>query len=121
MAKYETVIIVKPQLSDAQVTEFLDKTKKVIAQEGGEILGEDLWGRRKLAYPIQASREGFYALIKFQGPGAVLARLDHYFHVSDSVMRTMTVRGSELKPRPPKKPKPAKVAGAAPAPARQSY
>ena len=110
MAKYETVIIIKPQLSDAQVAELLDKTKKVIAQEGGEVTGEDLWGRRKLAYPIQQSREGYYALLKFQGPGGLLTRLSHHFHVSDSVMRTMTVKGSELKPRPPKKAKAAKAA-----------
>ena len=110
MAKYETVIIVKPQLSDSQVTELLDKTKKLIAQEGGEVLGEDLWGRRKLAYPIRQTREGFYALLKFQGPGNLLTRLQHHFRISDNVMRTMTVRGSELKPRPPKKAKAAKTA-----------
>ena len=113
MAKYETVVIVKPQLSDAQVAELLDKTKKLIAQEGGEVLGEDLWGRRKLAYPINQSREGYYALIKFQGPGAILDRLNHHFHVTDAVMRTMIVRGSELKPRPPKKAKAPKTAAAA--------
>ncbi len=110
MAKYETVVIIKPQLSDAQVGEVLEKTKKLIAQEGGELTGEDLWGRRKLAYPIHQSREGYYALLKFQGPGGLLSRLNHHFHVSDNVMRTMTVRGSELKPRPPKKAKAPKTA-----------
>lgn len=95
MTTYESVLIIKPQLSDAEVGELLEKTKKIIAQEGGEVLGEDKWGRRKLGTPIQKNREGNYVQLKFSGNPAVLAKLDHYCKVTDAVMRSLTVR---LKP-----------------------
>lgn len=100
MQMYETVIVVKPQLSDPEVLEVIEKTKKVITGEGGEILVEDKWGRRKLTYPIKHAKEGFYAYLKFQGPAAVLPKLSHHFRVIDSFLRTMTVQANERKAKP---------------------
>lgn len=98
MNSYETVFIAKPQLTDSEVVAILDKTKKLITQGGGEILAEDQAGRRKLAYPAGRSREGFYMMLKFQCPPSVLEKLNHHYHVTDGVIRSMTMR---LKP--PKK------------------
>lgn len=92
MPLYETIFIAKPQLTDTEVVGILDKTKKLIAQGGGEILAEDQVGRRKLAYPIERSREGFYVMLKFQSPTSVLEKLNHHYHVSDGVLRSMTMR-----------------------------
>jgi len=102
MQIYETVVVIKPQLSDPEVLEVIDKTKKVISGEGGEILNEDKWGRRKLTYPIRQAKEGFYAYLKFQGPANVLPKLSHHFRVADSFLRTMTVQANERKPIPVK-------------------
>ena len=102
MQVYETVIVIKPQLSDTEVLEVIDKTKSVISGEGGEILGEDKWGRRKLTYPIKQAKEGFYAYFKFKGPAAVLPKLSHHFRVVDHFLRTMTVQANERKPLPVK-------------------
>ena len=78
---------------------------------GGLLAGSPLPGTRRMVFCCPSPQwEGFYALLKFQGPGALLTRLGHHFRVSDDVMRSMTVRGSELKPRPPKKAKAPKTA-----------
>ena len=105
MHTYETVIVIKPQLSDPEVLEVIDKTKSLISGEGGEILNEDKWGRRKLTYPIRHAREGFYAYLKFKGPPAVLPKLNHHYRVVDSFLRTLTVQADErkLKVAPAKK------------------
>lgn len=92
MPVYETVIVVKPQLSDAEIGGLVDKTKKLISTDGGEILSEDRWGRRKLAYQIDHCREGFYVYLKYQAPPSVANRLGSQFRVMDSLLRTLTVR-----------------------------
>ena len=53
MNNYETVFIVTPVLSDAQVQEVADKFQGVITENGGQIVNKESWGLRKLAYPIQ--------------------------------------------------------------------
>jgi small subunit ribosomal protein S6 len=92
MAIYESVLILKPTLSDTEVNELLEKTKKIISSDGGEVLGEDRWGRRKLSTPIKANREGNYIQLKFNGSPSVLNKLDHHCRVTDAIMRNMTVR-----------------------------
>jgi len=92
MAIYESVLIIKPQLSDTEINELVEKTKKIISGDGGEVLAEDRWGRRKLSTPIKANREGNYVQLKFNGTPSVLNKLDHHCKVTDSIMRNMTIR-----------------------------
>src|SRR5205809_845950 len=99
MQIYETVVVVKPKLPDEEVAEFADKTKKFITKGGGEILGEDKWGRRKLAYPIGQAREGFYLYFKFSAQGALVNKLSQHFRILDTILRTMTVQFQEIKER----------------------
>ncbi|MBI4055812.1 MAG: 30S ribosomal protein S6 [Elusimicrobia bacterium] len=89
--QYETVFIVKPELSDAQAAEFLSKTKNLIANEGGRCLNEEVWGRRKLAYPIQREREGVYIQIRFESPPPVISKLEYHYRTSEPVLRFLTV------------------------------
>ena len=90
--QYETVFIAKPQLTDLEVGEIVEKTKKLIVSGGGEILAEDKLGRRKLTHPINRNRDGFYVMLKFAGAPAVLEKLDHHFHVTDTILRSMTLK-----------------------------
>ena len=92
MATYESVLILKPQLSDTEINELVEKTKKIISGDGGEVLGEDRWGRRKLSTPIKANREGNYIQLKFNATPSVLNKLDHHCRVTDAIMRNMTVK-----------------------------
>ena len=108
MNVYETVLIVKPQLSDTEIGGVLEKTKKVLTTEGAEILNEDRWGRRKLSYPIKQSREGFYIYLKYQAQPSILGRFEQQLRVMEPVIRSLTLRHEERKARA-KKAKKAKV------------
>jgi small subunit ribosomal protein S6 len=108
MQIYETVVVVHPRLSDSEVSKFSDKTKKTITEGGGELLSEDTWGRRKLAYPIEKAREGFYIYYKFQAPGTLVQKLNKNFRIDESILRTLTVllqKPRKVKVKTPKAPK----------------
>ncbi|MBI5596797.1 MAG: 30S ribosomal protein S6 [Elusimicrobia bacterium] len=107
MLTYETIILVHPRLSDAEVGEFAEKTKAAISKGGGEVLGDDRWGRRKLAYPIKNSREGFYLYLKYNAKGALVNELNRQFRIQEDILRTLTVHAEDPahfqpKPRAPK-------------------
>jgi len=72
---YETVFITTPVLSEAQMKEAVDKFKNVITSNGGEIIHEENWGLKKLAYPIQKKSTGFYYLIEFRAEGKLVETL----------------------------------------------
>lgn len=117
MLIYETVLILKPVMSDPEVAEYLEKLKQTIAAEGGEIVNHEIWGRRKLTHIIGKAREGVYLYVKYKAAPALLKKLSHNFSVSDDVMRDMTVVAQDRKMREkkPKKAKPAAASAAAPA------
>ena len=120
MQIYETVLILKPVMSDPEVVEFLEKTKVTVSAEGGEIVNHEIWGRRKLTHFIGKAREGVYLYMKYKAPPALLKKLAHNFSVSDDVMRDMTVVvvDRKMREKKPKKAKPAAAASAAAAPAQ---
>jgi small subunit ribosomal protein S6 len=89
--QYETVVILNPVLSQEQVAETVDKFKKILTDNGTEIVFENNWGLRKLAYPIQKKNTGFYYLIEFKGDGAVISRLELEYKRDERVMRFLTV------------------------------
>jgi small subunit ribosomal protein S6 len=115
MQTYETVLILKPVMSDPEVTEFVEKTKQTVMSEGGELMAHEIWGRRKLTHIIGKAREGIYAYMKYKGSPALLKKMAHNFSVSDEVLRDMTVsvRDRKIREKKPKKAKPASAASAA--------
>ena len=89
---YETVFIMTPVLSEEQMMETVAKFKKILsATAGTEIVHEDNWGLRKLAYPIQKKNTGFYYLIEFKAPGELIARLETEYKRDERIMRFLTV------------------------------
>lgn len=120
MQIYETVLILKPVMSDPEVAEYLEKLKQTISADGGEVVNHEIWGRRKLTHFIGKAREGVYVYVKYKAAPALLKKMAHNFSVSDDVLRDMTVLAQDRKMREkkPKKIKPAAAAAAAPAPAQ---
>jgi small subunit ribosomal protein S6 len=89
---YETVFIMTPVLSEEQMMETVAKFKKILsATAGTEIVHEDNWGLRKLAYPIQKKNTGFYYLIEFKAAGELIARLETEYKRDERIMRFLTV------------------------------
>lgn len=92
MNHYETVFILTPVLSDSQVEEAVKKVENFIKEKGVEIVHQENWGLRKLAYPIQLKRNGFYHLIEWKGEGNVVADLELMFKRDERVLRYLTVK-----------------------------
>ena len=89
---YEAVFILTPVLSDVQMKEAVEKFKAVLTQEGAEIINEENWGLKKLAYPIQKKSTGFYQLIEFNAEPSVIAKLEINFRRDERVIRFLTFR-----------------------------
>ncbi len=89
---YETVFILTPVLSDAQIKEAVDKFKAVITDNDGVITNEENWGMRKLAYPIQKKSTGFYILLQFDGEPTLVDKLETQFRRDERLLRFLTFR-----------------------------
>ncbi|MDR2913351.1 MAG: 30S ribosomal protein S6, partial [Tannerella sp.] len=79
MNNYETVFILTPVLSDAQMKEAVEKIKEILTSQKAEIVNEENWGLRKLAYPINKKSTGFYQLIEFKADPTVIDVLETQF------------------------------------------
>ena len=92
MNQYETVFILTPVLSDAQMKEAVEKFKAILTQEGAEIINEENWGLKKLAYPIQKKSTGFYQLIEFKAEPTVIEKLEINYRRDERVIRFLTFK-----------------------------
>ena len=92
MNRYETVFIATPVLSDVQVKELFGKFQGVITENGGQIVSQEDWGLRKLAYPIQKKTTGFYYLIEFEGEGNLIDVLETQYRRDERVIRFLTFK-----------------------------
>ena len=92
MNQYETVFILTPVLSDDQMKEAVKKYEDHLAKAGAEIVHEEHWGMRKLAYPIQKKSTGFYHLIEFKAEGEVIANVETELKRDERVLRFLTVK-----------------------------
>ena len=88
--QYETVFIANPVLSEAQMMETVKKYIDYIVAKGGEIVYEEDWGLKQLAYPIQKKTTGFYYLIEFKADTQVIARLETQYCRDERIMRFLT-------------------------------
>ena len=92
MNNYETVFIVTPVLSDAQVQEVADKFRGVITENGGQIVNSENWGLKRLAYPIQKKTTGFYFFMEFTGEGTLIETLETQYRRDERVIRFLTFK-----------------------------
>ena len=92
MNQYETVFILTPVLSDVQMKEAVDKFKGILQTEGAEIINEENWGLKKLAYPIQKKSTGFYQLVEFNADPTVIDKLELNFRRDERVIRFLTFK-----------------------------
>jgi len=91
MPTYELGLVLTPELEGEERDAFLGEVRQLIAGAGGEILKEDDWGKRSLAYPINHKRDGFYTFWTFLAPGTVVAPLEYKLRISDHVLRHLVL------------------------------
>ena len=92
MNQYETVFILTPVLSDDQMKETVEKFKGVLTNAGAEIISEENWGLKKLAYPIDKKTTGFYVLIEFNAAPETIKTLEIAYRRDEKVLRFLTVK-----------------------------
>jgi small subunit ribosomal protein S6 len=91
LKQYETVFIATPVLSDAQMKEAVKKYTDLITANGGEIVYEEDWGLKQLAYPIQHKTSGFYYLIEFKAAPEFVNTLEVQYKRDERIIRFLTV------------------------------
>ncbi len=89
--QYETVFIMTPVLSDEQMKEAVSKFRDYLTEKGAEIVFEDHWGIRKLAYPIQKKSTGFYHLIEFKADTQLVKDFELQLKRDEQIIRFLTV------------------------------
>lgn len=100
MRTYETVLIVKPQLSDGEVGEFVTKAKELITKNGGEVTSEERLGRRKFTHEVNHVRDGFYLYLKFKAEPKFIKVWEEAMKLNESVLRSMVMLALEVKAKP---------------------
>ncbi len=92
MNQYETVFILTPVLSDDQMKEAVSKFRGILTSNGAEILNEENWGLKKLAYAIEKKSTGFYILMEFKAQPEVIKNLEINFRRDEKVLRYLTIK-----------------------------
>ncbi len=95
MNQYETVFILTPVLSDDQMKEAVEKFKGILTKNGAEIINEELWGMKKLAYPIEKKSTGFYVLVEFKADPTVIKTLEVNYRRDERVIRYITIKNEK--------------------------
>ena len=90
--QYEAVFICTPVLSEPQVKEAVKKFRDIITSNGCEMIHEEDWGMKKLAYPIQKKSTGFYQMFEFKADPSFISKLETEFRRDERVIRFMTVK-----------------------------
>ena len=91
MRRYETIVIVDPDLGEEQREGVFDKIRELIPQKGGLLVEFDEWGGRKLAYEIKKKQRGYYLRIDYCGGGDLVSEMERQFRIDDRVMKYMTI------------------------------
>ena len=89
---YEVMIILDPNQDERTVTPSLDKFLEAIRKDGGKVDKVDVWGKRRLAYPINKKEEGIYVVVDLECESESVLELDRRLNLNDSILRTKVLR-----------------------------
>jgi small subunit ribosomal protein S6 len=95
MHRYESVIIIDPDVPDSDRTDLFEKLDAIIEKDNGFLAARDEWGMRKLAYEVRKKDRGYYTLLDYCGNGDLVNELERFFKIDDRVMKYLTVRNVE--------------------------
>lgn len=91
MPQYEVVVVLDTAATEEEQTSEVTKIEELITSNGGQVLGREVWGKRRLAYMIGRKREGYYVLVNFQTAtnNQVLAEVNRYLRISERIIRSL--------------------------------
>lgn len=91
MRRYESTVIIDPDIPPENRIPLLDKINDIISQKGGFLVKLNEWGAQKLAYEIMKKTRGYYVHIDFCGTGLLVSEMERFFRIDDRVIKFMTV------------------------------
>src|SRR5207244_7955458 len=97
---YDLVVLLDSEVSDTQRTKVLTDAEKIVTK-AGEIVSDQDWGLRALAYEIRHKGTAQYHLLQFHAPPAALEQLDRLLHIADGVVRYRIIKLKPGTPPPP--------------------
>jgi len=89
---YEIMLMLDPELADERQNEIVARMRDLVEKRGGTWVGQETWGRRKLAYEIDRKGEGVYHLLHFDCDAATLEEITRVLRITDGAMRHLAVR-----------------------------
>ena len=89
--KYETIFVLDAALDEERINALSERFQNLIAANG-EVESVDVWGKRRLAYPIDYKTEGYYVLVNFSSNPEFPKELERVYGITDGVLRTLTIR-----------------------------
>jgi small subunit ribosomal protein S6 len=92
MNAYELMYIVHPEVDQEGVTGVNDQVATWVSGQGGEVQKTNVWGRRKLAYPIRKQTEGTYVVVDLQLQSDALAEFEHNVKLHEQILRYLIIR-----------------------------
>ncbi|MBI5745158.1 MAG: 30S ribosomal protein S6 [Elusimicrobia bacterium] len=94
MNTYELMLIINPQLSDAEAGEAVEKAKKILTDEKAEVLNEDRLGRKKFSHAVGKNRDGFYVYMKVKAAPESVKAINHSLKLQETVLRAMLMKAT---------------------------
>jgi small subunit ribosomal protein S6 len=92
---YEELFILRPDITDEEVTPIIEQLRGVVTTAGGTVDKEERWGVRRLAYRVEKRAEGYYVLLQLTAPPTTVKEVERRLRVNDAVLKHMTVRIDE--------------------------
>jgi small subunit ribosomal protein S6 len=89
---YESAVLINAALDDQQIDSILSRIKDLITNNGGQIREIDNWGRKRLAYPVEKSKIGYYAIFRFDAPSDIVAKLERIYTLDEQILRFVTLK-----------------------------
>lgn len=89
---YELTYIINSVVSDDQIKDLVSRVSKFVEENDGELVDVDEWGSRRLAFPIQKKRNGYYVDMVFKAPGSIIPKLERALEIDDNILRYLTLR-----------------------------
>jgi small subunit ribosomal protein S6 len=89
---YESAVLINAALDDQQIDAILTRIKDFIINNGGQIRELENWGRKRLAYPVEKSKIGYYAIYRFDAPSDFIAKLERTYSLDEQILRFVTLK-----------------------------
>ncbi len=100
MSFYESIVIIRQDVSSADVDKIANDLKKIVADFGGEVIKTEYWGLRQLAYEINNNKKGHYYFMGIKANNALLKELDRRIKLSESIIRSSVVKVDHISSEP---------------------